>query len=318
MNCEYTAKNTIKCSERKEAMKRKQTVITLEQAFTEFITDKSLKGLSQSTLDNYRISYNVFLSTLELDPSTPVTTITQSTVQQFIASRMDTKPTSLNHYLRDIRTFLNYLNLKIDIKLIRIKEEKVEGYSEPEIRQLLVAPLTSANYSIWKGWLITCIILGTGARIGSVVSLKKENIDHVSRTITFPHSKNGKVLCLPLTIGLEKCLRAFEQAWDNNSQWVVPDFSGAQSTPHGCLQAHNRFCKARQVEPKGLHALRHTFARMAVKNGMDLYTLNKFLGHSDIRMTEHYVNLFGQNLPVSAVPLDLMSERQVSRHQREG
>jgi site-specific recombinase XerD len=48
------------------------------------------------------------------------------------------------------------------------------------------------------------------------------------------------------------------------------------------------------------HDLRHTFASHAVMNGMDLYTLQKILGHSSIEMTERYSYLSNSHLKKSA------------------
>lgn len=40
-----------------------------------------------------------------------------------------------------------------------------------------------------------------------------------------------------------------------------------------------------------LHDLRHTFASLAIKQGVDLYTVSKLLGHKDIKTTTRYAHL---------------------------
>lgn len=296
-------------------MKRKQeTTTTIEQAFTGFITDKSLKGVSQPTLSNYRISYKVFCATLGLDPSTPFEDITQSTVNTFISIKLkELKPVSLNHYLRDIRTWLNHYDRDIKVNMIQHPEIKIEGYTDEEVKILISTPKKLDNYAYWKSWLIACIVLGTGARIGSVVSLHKSDVDYTNKVIHFPHTKNGKDLTLPLTDPLIKCLRTFESTWDNNTEWLIPNYDGSQSTSHGCLESFNKYCIFVQIEQKGLHALRHTFARLSIENGMDIYTLNRYLGHSDIRMTEHYINIYGAKLSTTNIPLDKLLKPAISR-----
>lgn len=37
------------------------------------------------------------------------------------------------------------------------------------------------------------------------------------------------------------------------------------------------------------HTLRHTYASMQLRNGLDIYTLSLNMGHSSIQMTERYV-----------------------------
>ena len=40
-----------------------------------------------------------------------------------------------------------------------------------------------------------------------------------------------------------------------------------------------------------MHKLRHTFASHLVRNGVDIYTVSKLLGHTTVQMTEIYAHL---------------------------
>ena len=42
------------------------------------------------------------------------------------------------------------------------------------------------------------------------------------------------------------------------------------------------------------HCGRHTFATLAINNGMDLYTLSKYLGHNDVKVTQIYAKLINK------------------------
>ena len=37
------------------------------------------------------------------------------------------------------------------------------------------------------------------------------------------------------------------------------------------------------------HTCRHTFAQMQLKNGLDLYSLSRLMGHSNIGITQRYL-----------------------------
>ena len=45
-----------------------------------------------------------------------------------------------------------------------------------------------------------------------------------------------------------------------------------------------------------IHSLRHTFASRLVQKGVPLYTVQKLLGHTDIRTTQRYAHLAPDNL----------------------
>jgi integrase/recombinase XerD len=71
------------------------------------------------------------------------------------------------------------------------------------------------------------------------------------------------------------------------------------------------FCEKRGVDTKRCspHTFRHTFAKQAVLNGMDLFTLQKILGHSTLDMVRRYVNLLTDDEKKRFIsPLDTLSK----------
>jgi integrase len=53
------------------------------------------------------------------------------------------------------------------------------------------------------------------------------------------------------------------------------------------------------------HDLRHTFATRLVQNGVDLYKVQKLLGHKNIAMTERYAHHYPESLRSSVEVLDV-------------
>ncbi len=67
--------------------------------------------------------------------------------------------------------------------------------------------------------------------------------------------------------------------------------SGTKLTPEGLNKAIREYNNKRGVEDTGLHKFRRTFATMAVKNGIDVFKLQKLLSHKSIKTTQKYVSL---------------------------
>ena len=44
------------------------------------------------------------------------------------------------------------------------------------------------------------------------------------------------------------------------------------------------------------HVARHSFSQFALKRGMDVYSISKALGHSDIEVTQEYLNSFDEDM----------------------
>ena len=58
-----------------------------------------------------------------------------------------------------------------------------------------------------------------------------------------------------------------------------------------------RYNTARGVQRTSIHAFRHTFARKyLVDCGGDAFSLQRLIGHSTLKMTRHYCNLFNDDI----------------------
>lgn len=93
-------------------------------------------------------------------------------------------------------------------------------------------------------------------------------------------TKNGKIRQLPLTKELAEEIRENTPLKDGYSTFgrVIKDLD--IETPKGQLT----------------HILRHSFASHFMMNGGDILTLQKTLGHSDLKMTMRYAHLSPKHL----------------------
>ena len=56
-----------------------------------------------------------------------------------------------------------------------------------------------------------------------------------------------------------------------------------------------------------VHTLRHTFATHSMENGMPLHTIQKLLGHRDIKTTARYLYVTSESLKKAQSPLDKLN-----------
>ena len=64
-----------------------------------------------------------------------------------------------------------------------------------------------------------------------------------------------------------------------NSEWVFPAPTGGPMSPDSVLHMLQRVLKQAGLPRIRFHDLRHTFATMALQNGVDVKTVSSMLGH---------------------------------------
>lgn len=144
----------------KRKIQERNTYVTLEQSFNEFIQQKEANGLSPATLRNYKLSYHIFFDYNEFDSETPITEINQNLINKWInhMRKEEISPSSINHYLRDFRTFVNfcikreYIDVPIEIKEVKQQEELPKFYSDEDIEKLLRKPENNDTFAKWRMW----------------------------------------------------------------------------------------------------------------------------------------------------------------------
>lgn len=64
-----------------------------------------------------------------------------------------------------------------------------------------------------------------------------------------------------------------------NSPWVFPSPNGGPISPDSVLHMLHRVLKRAGLPKVRFHDLRHTFATLALQNGVDVKTVSGMLGH---------------------------------------
>ena len=134
--------------------------------------------------------------------------------------------------------------------------------------------------------------LATGLRRGELLGLKWEDVDlergdlRVRRQVS---RINGEVVEAPLKT--KNAYRTLPLAEDTvsvlkeqrkkvgNSPWVFPSSNGGPISPDSVLHMLHRVLKRAGLPKVRFHDLRHTFATLALQNGVDVKTVSGMLGH---------------------------------------
>ena len=163
-----------------------------------------------------------------------------------------------------------------------------------------------------KQRMVLTTMYATGLRVGEAVQLSVNDIDSRRMTILVSRGKGNKQRLVPLSPKLLTELRLFWQT-HRNPVWLFPSRLPDRHLSIGvveksCAKARHRAGLTRRFST---HALRHTFATELLEAGVDLFSIQKILGHTSLCMTARYTHVRRNHLQEACKSLDLLPLEQL-------
>lgn len=138
------------------------------------------------------------------------------------------------------------------------------------------------------------LLMLTGCRLSEIQFAKWSYID--GRSLCLPDSKTGKRR-IPLNDDALAVLEMLPRAPDND-YLIFGDIPGQPITD--LQRPWRRIRKKAKFPNLRIHDLRHSFASNAIQQGVDLFTVGKLLGHSQIQTTMRYAHIADDPLQKAA------------------
>lgn len=240
-------------------------------------------------------------------------------IRQFMAQRLQkNKPSTVN---RDFSMMKSMFNRAIEwgmffgknptdaIKKIPENNSRCRWLTEEEQERLL-----SHCHGVTK--VIVTIALKTGMRRGEIINLKwkqtpNSNYVNFDNNTIFVHesmAKSKKSRVIPMSPTVQLVLKEMPRI--KGSDYIF--FNPQTSKPFESVKfSFKTALKRAGITNFKFHDLRHTFASQLVRNGVDLYVVQKLLGHATPEMTQRYAHLKSDVLNEAIKKIDLQCEASV-------
>ncbi|MCU5552602.1 tyrosine-type recombinase/integrase [Bacillus cereus] len=289
----------------------------LRFAMKEFQEEKEYNNLSHRTIEVYMATLNEFrnfCSELEIVDLRDIREVTVKSYLRYCKKTRGNGVVTCNSKLHHLRIFFNYWQNEEVIehkdnpvrKLKPAKEDtKIEVFTDYHIQQMLryYRRLKTRDKSFfgYRDHAIIVLLLSTGIRLGELVNIQWKDIDLVNQSVVL-FGKARKQQSIPITDKLTKEIcewRIFvEKELGSIHQYLFTSREGKQLTPNAVKLIFQRLSKVMNFKDVRLscHTFRHSFAHRCIMQGMDVFTLQKLLRHSNLRMTERYLSLWGTAL----------------------
>lgn len=192
------------------------------------------------------------------------------------------------------------------IAMAKVPAKQPELLAREEIARLFAC----CSHPIHRMLLQT--MYASGLRVSEACALRVTDIDsHVDRMcVRVACGKGGHARYSILSTTLLANLRTFVRTFRPRT-WLFCKHTGAQ--PVSIESAQRAYQGSRQragiMKSGGPHTLRHGFATHLLEGGVDLFTIQKLLGHSHISTTSRYLHLISPQFrpPKDIDPLDLLA-----------
>jgi integrase len=220
--------------------------------------------------------------------------ISPDLISQYKALRYseNAKPATLNRELSLMKHAFNLAHKEwgwiIENPVSRVKMEK-----ENNARDRVLSYADEARLlAITPPWIkeIIQFALMTGAREGEILSLQWPQVDLFRKVVSIHQEKTGFTKSIPLTSTLFELLKCKAKIRRLHCSLVFPSENGTQITASNLGRAFRNVLKKLDIKDFRFHDLRHTFASRLAQNGIDLYLIQKLLGHREPRMVQRYAH----------------------------
>ena len=201
------------------------------------------------------------------------------------------------------QTVLGHGREQFHIPFAKVPAKQPELLGREEISRLLAACTHPARRMLLQ------TLYASGLRVSEACALRVADIDSAPDRMCI-RVACGKGRYTILSPTLLELLRTYARNC-RPVTWLFVDASGTRPMHIGMAQRayHGACSRANITKSGGIHTLRHCFATHLLEGGVDLYTIQKLLGHGHISTTGRYLHLTAPQFhpPKELDPLDLLA-----------
>jgi len=243
---------------------------TLFVAFEDFILSREAMLCTSQTIDFYRRMLKPFLASANGSPPS------NSMVREFLSSiaQRGVSSATAHAHARAVRAFVRFAHEEswieepVTVRMPRVEQKRMEVLSREEVKRVLSVCGT-------RDRALVLTLIDSGLRRGEALALDWDDVDFRTGAV---HVRRGKGRKARVTYVGAKTRRVL-------LRWGGGQRSGAifRLMPSGATSLMARLSSRSGVHIT-FHKCRRTFATMALRNGMDLFSLQRLLGHSSLEM----------------------------------
>lgn len=278
----------------------------LSESVKEWLYECEIRQYTWKTIKGYRNGLELLVNYLQREQGvTQLEDVQTRHLKAFFMyqSKRGRKETYLNGLLKTYRAFFKYQlqeeNIQSNpvLKVSWMKEEQtiIKTFSNEEVKQMMEA-YNGKDYISVRNKAIMAMLFDTGIRCYELCTLSSDSIKDNCIVI---FGKGKKERQVGKSSYLSKLLLKYERMREYNFDCknVEKDYyflsrTGrplTNSAVENIVKTAGEYAHVSDDVRCSPHTCRHFFAQAQLKNGTDVYSLSRLLGHSNINITQRYL-----------------------------
>ncbi|WP_170075932.1 tyrosine-type recombinase/integrase [Paraclostridium dentum] len=277
----------------------------LDDVYKEYMYEIQIKSYSERTIKGYKNNLNKFFNYCKSEYEiTEIEEINHIHIKQYLnfLKGRNLSETYINTILKNIRSFYTYCYkeeycLNVAKKVSFLKENKViiQTFTDSEVRKMLDA-YRMDTYINARNKCIVALLIDTGVRNSELCSITRLD---VKDTVIHILGKGRKERIVPISPMLKKIMIKYERIREvylkDNILSHNNYFLSYRCKPltveaiERVLKIAGNRARVRDDIRCSPHTCRHYFAQTQLRNGLDIYSLSRLLGHETVDITKRYL-----------------------------
>ncbi|MEC0721780.1 tyrosine-type recombinase/integrase [Bacillus haynesii] len=262
----------------------------------------------ERTINDYRNYFAEFMEMTGIMPTDSITDVTEDHLRSYISTMLKKRnlsPVTVNIRLGGIKSIFSRLTERglinespaQRVTKLRVDETSVKMLTDSQVRRFFKM-IDKTTFSGFRDFVAFLLSLKCGLRSNELEGLEPEDLDFDNLVIMLPGAinKNRKNRMVPMTEQVAEELKqlltemteyfgTFTHVFVNQyGEKLAKDSLRKRADKYGEMADLKKECRP------SIHSLRHTFAINYLRNGGDIRSLQKIMGHKDLASTEIYLD----------------------------
>jgi len=275
----------------------------LETWMEAFLMDRKANGVAKGTMVFYSQKLRAFADYCDAQEVKQISQITPNFLRQYFLHLEEThhNPGGRHAFFRVIRAFLlwyenevepnNWSNPIHKVKAPRVPIEPIEPVSN-EVVLMMIKSCKVNTFGGDRDAAILFILLDTGVRASEFLSINLDDVNQAKGEILIRQGKGKKPRYVFFGRQSKRALRKYlsHRRDEDQALWVKqPKYESERISYNGLRGILTRRAVDANVNIPSLHDFRRAFALTMLRNGTDVFTLAKLMGHEGIFVLQRYL-----------------------------